>query len=262
MIKDVRDYKTPAAPKTTILRPQPGDTLIDPEQQKLYRSGIGMLLYLVKHSRPDISNATRELSKVGDGATMAHWKQLLRTIKYTIKTKNKALKLKPKMQDNQTFYIEGLSDSSFGEDRDTRMSVYGYVVYFCGAPIATKSKLGRSVTLSSTEAEHFALSEVVKEILFVKQLMDTIGIPIQLPIIVRVDNVGAMFLANNFSVGQRTKHIDIRTHFIREYIEDGIIKVIFIRTDDNVADIFTKNTTEELYDKHSSNLIETIPENA
>jgi Reverse transcriptase (RNA-dependent DNA polymerase) len=213
MIENVRKYKTPAAPKSTILRPQPGDTLISPEQQKLYRSGIGMLLYLVKHSRQDISNATSELSKIGDGATLANWNQLLRAIKYTISTKNKALKMKPILNDN-LFYIEGISDSSFGEDRDTKNSVYGYVVYFCGAPVATKSKLGRSVTLSSTEAEYFAVSKVAKEVLFIKQLMDTIGISIQLPITVKVDNIGAMFLGNNSSVGQRTKHIDIRNPFV------------------------------------------------
>ena len=257
LIEGVKNYTTPAAPKTTIMRPQPGDPLISTEQQKLYRSGVGMLLYLVKHSRPDISNATRELSKVGDGATEAHWKQLLRAIKYTINTKNKALKMKPKKQDNM-FYLEGISDSSFGEDKDTRISVFGYVVYFCGAPVATKSKLGRSVTLSSTEAEHFAVSEVAKEVLFIKQLLDTIGIEIKLPIIVRVDNVGAIFLGNNFSVGQRTKHIDIRAHFVREYIEDDILKLVFIRTDDNDADIFTKNTSEDLYNKHSNKLVEEL----
>jgi hypothetical protein len=117
-----------------------------------------MLLYLVKHSRPDISNATRELSKVGNGATQAHWKQLLRVIKYTVQSKNKALKMKPKKMDEQ-FHLDGISDSSFGEDKDTRISVIDYVVCFCGAPVATKSKLGRSVTLSSTEAEHFVVSE-------------------------------------------------------------------------------------------------------
>jgi transposase InsO family protein len=257
LVEDVREYKTPAAPKTTIVRPQPGDPLISVEKQKMYRSGVGMLLYLVKHSRPDISNATRELSKVGDGATEAHWKQLLRAIKYTISTKNKALKMQPKMKKNM-FYLEGISDSSFGEDKDTRISVYGYVVYFCGAPVATKSKLGRSVTLSSTEAEHFAVSEVAKEILFIKQLLETIGIEVELPIIVRVDNVGAIFLGNNFSVGQRTKHIDIRTHFVRKYIEDDILKLVFIRSEDNDADIFTKNTTEDLYVKHSNKMVEEL----
>jgi hypothetical protein len=196
------------------VQPQPGEQLISEESQKQYRSGVGIILYLVKHSRPDISNATRELSKVVDGATEAHWKQLLKAIKYTIMTKNKALKMKPKMRNN-LFFIEGISDSSFGEDKDTRISVYGYVAYFCGAPVATKSKLGQSVSLSSTEAEHFAVSEVAKEILFIKQLLETIGIQVELPIIIRVDNVGAIFLGNNYSVGQRTKHIDTRTHFVR-----------------------------------------------
>jgi hypothetical protein len=64
---------------------------------------------------------------------------------------------------------------------------------------------------------------------------------VNLPIIVRVDNVGAIFLGNNFSVGQKTKHIDIRAHFVREYIEDDILKLVLIRSEDNDADIFVGN---------------------
>ena len=102
----------------------------------------------------------------------------MRLIKYVVDTEDYELKIKPKQNGNM-FVLEGTSDSG---DTDTRIIVYGYIIYFCGAPIATKSKLGRSVTLSSTEAEHFAVSEVAKEILFVKQLMYTIGIDIKLPI--------------------------------------------------------------------------------
>jgi Reverse transcriptase (RNA-dependent DNA polymerase) len=257
LIEDIKEYKTPAAPKTSIVRPQPGEPLISPDDQKLYRSGVGMLLYLVKHSRPDISNAVRELSKVADGATLGNWKSMLRTIKYVIDTETKALKLNPKPK-NGLFFMEGLSDSNFAEDKETRISVYGYVLYFCGAPIATKSKMGRSVTQSSTEAEYFAVSEIAKEILFTKQLLDTIGIKIELPIVIRVDNIGAIFLANNFSIGQRTKHIDIRAHFIREYIEDDILKLVFIRSEDNDSDIFTKNLSEDLFNKHSNKMIEEL----
>jgi hypothetical protein len=94
--------------------------------------------------------------------------------------------------------------------------------------------------------------------LFIKQLLETIGIEVELPIIVRVDNVGAIFLGNNFSVGQRTKHIDIRSHFVRNYIEDDILKLVFIRSEDNDADIFTKNTTEDLYIKHSNKMVEEL----
>jgi hypothetical protein len=179
------------------MRPKPGYPLISPEQQKLCRSGVGMLLNLVRYSRPDISNATRELSKVGDVATEANKNQLICAIKYTVPTNNKALKLKPKMQEG-LFHLEGISDSCFAEDKDTRISVYGFVVYFCGASVATKSKLGRSLKLSSTEAEHFVMSEVAQEVLYIKQLLDTIGIEIKLPIEIRVENIGAMFIGNNF----------------------------------------------------------------
>jgi hypothetical protein len=174
----------------------------------------------------------------------------MRCIKYVLDTKNKALKMHPKQETNNEFKIEGISDSEFAGDRDTRISVYGYIIYFCGAPIAWKSKSGKSVTLSSTEAEYFATSEIAKEIIFIKNVIESIGIKLQYPIIIRVDNTGAIYIANNHTTGQRTKHIDIRAHFVREFIEDGIIKIIFIRSEDNDADIYMKNTTEELFEKH------------
>ena len=76
------------------------------------------------------------------------------------------------------------------------------------------------------------------------------GINIVYPIEVKVDNVGAIYLSNNFSLSQRTKHIDIRRHFVREYVEDGILKIVFVPTEDNEADINTKNTGEEIYIRH------------
>ena len=251
-------FKTPAGPKTIIMRPEPGDPLISKTDQTIYRSGVGMLLYLVKHSRPEISNAVRELFKVGDGATKSHWKDLMRTIKYVIDTKFRGLKVEPKYPENLTYTLEGITDSEYAGDRDTRISVYGYIIYFCGAPIAWKSKSGKSVTLSSTEAEYFAISEVAKELLFIKQIMDSMGIHVQLPIKIKTDNVGAIFLSNNYTTSQRTKHIDIRTHFVRQHIEDGIFKIEFVKSTNNDADIFTKNTTEEIFNKHADKNVEPI----
>ena len=259
LVKSNREYQTPGAPHTVIIRPQPGDPLISSEDQKKFRSGVGMLLYLVKHSRPDIANAVRELSKVADGATTAHWNALMRTIKFVLDTEDYGLKIKPSKRKGM-FYLEGISDSEYAGDKDTRISVYGYILYFCGAPIAWKSKAGKSVTLSSTEAEYFGLSEISKEVIFVKNVLDTMGIEIEYPIIIKVDNVGAIYLAHNYTTGQRTKHIDIRTHFVREYIEDGIIKVIFVKSEDNDADILTKNPTEKIFKRHASKNVEEVEE--
>ena len=256
LVESVKFYSTPAIPRTVILRPKVTDARLSAEDQSKYRSGVGMLLYLVKHSRPDIANAVRELSKVADGATEDHWKALLRVIKYVLSTEAYGLKIKPSLK--ETFYMDRISDSEYAGDKDTRVSVYGYILYFCGAPIAWKSKAGKSVTLSSTEAEYVASSEIAKEAIFVKNILESVGIEIELPIKIRVDNVGAIYLANNYATSQRTKHIDVRAHFLREYIENGVLKVIFIRSEDNDADILTKNTAEELFHTHARKNVEEI----
>jgi hypothetical protein len=253
-IQTERVYKTPASPKTVVMRPEENDPLITQSDQSLYRSGVGMLLYLVKHSRPDLANSVRELTKVLDGATQAHWKAMIRVIKYVLDTKMQALKLQPKKErDLKSYFLEGISDSEFAGDREKRISVFGYITYFCGAPISWKSKSSKSVTLSSTEAEYFASSEAAKELMFIYNLIKGIGEEknLELPITLRVDNTGAIYLANNHTTSPRTKHIDIRAHYVRELIDNGIIKIIFIKSEDNDADIFTKNVSEELFNKHT-----------
>jgi hypothetical protein len=154
--------------------------------------------------------------------------------------------------------LKGFSDSEFAGDRNNRISVYGYVVYYCGAPISWKSKSGKSVTLSSTEAEYYAVSEAAKELVFVNNILRSMDISVQLPIPLHVDNTGAIYLANNFTTGQRTKHIDIRAHYVRELIVMGFLMTIFVRSEDNDADLMTKNVTEELYNTHSEKWIEEI----
>jgi hypothetical protein len=152
------------------MRPQEGDVLIGPEKQTEFRSGVGMLLYLIKHSRPEISNPVQELTKIVDGATPGHWKAMERKIKYVLDTDNYALKIKPNKK-NGVFTLGGVSDSEFGGDKDTRISVYGYLQFFCGGLIAWMSKAGKSVTLSSMEAEYFGTSELAKEVIFAKQIL-------------------------------------------------------------------------------------------
>jgi hypothetical protein len=256
-IKTERIYLTPGAPKTVIMRPDPNDPMISKEMQTKYRSGVGMLLYLVKHSRPNLANAVRELSKVLDGATEAHWKSLLRTIKFVFDTKWYALNLDPTIRHDRKLYLEAYSDSEFAGDRDTRTSVYGFIVFFCGARISWKSKSNRSVTLSSTEAEYYACSEAAKELLFIKNMIEGIKEEqrLILPMTLRIDNTGAIYIANNQTTGPRTKHIDIRVHYVRNMILDNIFKTQFVKTTENIADIFTKNTSEGTFIKLSDLLV-------
>lgn len=254
-----KEVKIPAGSGFTVMRPREGDVTITDEDQSVYRTGVGMLLYLVKLSRPEISNATRELTKVLQAATENHYKGMLRVIKYIFETENIALKLKPILKNGMIFQLHGYCDSDYAGDKDTRISVFGYILYFCGCPISWKSKSGRSVTLSSTEAEYVAISELAKEVMFVKQLLESLGFELEYPIIIHVDNVSAIYLAYNHSISQRTKHMDCRMHYVREYVEDNILKVVFVSTDNNVADVFTKNTPEKIFKRHVPKFLAPLP---
>ena len=108
----------------------------------------------------------------------------------------------------------------------------------------------KSVVLSTTEAEYMALSEVVKELKLFEQLLQTMNIEVELTITVHMDNVGAIWISNNRNTGDRTKHIDIRASLVKGYQEDGKIIIKFVKSEDNEADMFTKNTANIIFQKH------------
>lgn len=109
--------------------------------------------------------------------------------------------------------------------------------------------------MSSTEAEWYSLSEGVKDVIFLSQLIESMGIHVTLPIKVRVDNIGAIFMSENASATARTKHVDIRSKYVREYAVNGVLKIIFVRSDKNDTDIMTKNLGSDLHTRHAAKLI-------
>ena len=125
-----------------------------------------MLLYLVKHSRPDIANCVRELSKVLDGPSEASYKEMLRCIKYVLDSKDMGLKIEPIGDKHDAWEIICYSDSDWAGDPESRRSVSGYIIYVQGVPVIWKSKSQNQVSLSSSESEWYALSEAVKDRLY------------------------------------------------------------------------------------------------
>ena len=245
---------TPGTQSFTPRRLENEEAKVSSKDHETYRSGVGTLLYLTKHSRPDISNPVRELSKTMDAPTSAHLKEMYMLIRFVLPTKDYGLKFKL-IKSIRKWVLKALSDSDFARDKETRISIFGYVIYFCGIPIAWRSKGMESVVLSTTEAEYMALSEVVKEFKFIVQQLQTMNITVELPITVHVDNVGAIWLSNTRNTGDRTKHIDTRISFVKEYKEDGKIIIKFVKSEDNEADIFTKNTSSIIYQRHQEKLV-------
>ena len=139
------------------------------------------------------------------------------------------------------------SDSDWASCKQTRRSRTGFVVYNDAGPISWKSQLQTTTALSTCEAEYLALVETIKELLWVKQLLTEMNITVEPPIKIFVDNQAAIFLAANPSNHSRTKHIDIRHHFIREYVGAGIVELYYVDTKDNVADLLTKATSKNVF---------------
>jgi len=229
---------------------------LNEDEKKVFRSGVGKLLFLMRYSRPDILNAVRELSKwMSDGATVNHQKVMHQTMNYILHTRNRGLHLNPIMSmvdaRKEEFIIKGRGDSNYATNAETRKSTSGIEVTLNGAPIVMRSVGQKIVALSTTEAELIALAMVVQEMLYVMRILESMHLKVQKPMIVECDNKGAVDLCNSWTVGGRTKHIDTRYYFLRELKEEGVIAFRWISGKINSADLFTKNLPNPLFTKHA-----------
>ena len=120
---------TPGTPRFTARRLENEEDKSNTRDHETYRSGVGTLLYLTKHSRPDISNPVRELSKTMDAPAPAYLKEMYKLIMFVLSTKDYGLKFKL-IKSIRKRVLKALSDSDFASDKETRISVYGYVIYF------------------------------------------------------------------------------------------------------------------------------------
>ena len=248
--KGMQKYRTPGTPGQGLVRVTDPKDKLDPELHSRYRTGTGMLLYMVKHSRPDLANAVRELTKCLDGASERAYKEMLRVIKYLLDTSEKGLKVFPGGFGKTKWLLVLYSDSDWAGDKNDRKSIGGYMLFLNGVLICWRSKGQKVVSLSSSEAEFYACSEAVKEIPFVVQLLLFLGIPVELPVEVWVDNIGAIFMSENATSSVRTRHMDTRFRFTEQLQTDGLIKIKFVPTAKNLADGNTKNVSGDILDSH------------
>ena len=242
--KAVKEQTSPGYPNQSLKKISKRSEVV---REKEYRSLIGKILYYVNKMDLACSNAIRELTQHLDAPGEKHWKALGRLIGY-LKTR---IGVGKKIRRPLELRVIGWSDSDYAKAVD-RKSVSGNTTTIGGSIIYGTSKGQNSVCLSSTEAEYVAMCTLAKEIRFEQQLLDEIaGKEHVYPSIIFEDNIGAIFVAKNRQVGQRTKHIDVRHHFIRELIDRKLLAVEFTRSENNYSDILTKNVVQELFTKHA-----------
>ncbi|KAG2758626.1 hypothetical protein Pcac1_g29253 [Phytophthora cactorum] len=202
-----------------------------------YRNAVGCLMYLMVGTRPDLAAAVGVLSQFAADPCPTHWQALKRVFRYIQGTKTHGIEFQGSCEDG----LQGYSDADWAGDIESRRSTSGYAFMMNGGCISWRSKKQRTVALSSTEAEYMALSEATQEAVWLKVFLCELGeMANDEAVKIYEDNQGSIALAKNPEFHKRTKHIDIRYHFVREKVEDGQVVLQYVSTTDMLADIMTK----------------------
>jgi hypothetical protein len=214
------------------------------EDRLLYQSMLGSIMYAMLWTRPDLGYAVSLLGRFSANPGPEHWNCMKHVLRYLQRTKNMVIEY----NGNTPFNFHGFSDSDWAEDRATRRSTSGNVFLMAGGAISWASKRQATVAVSSTEAEYMAAAFAAKELIWLRQLLLELERQFidpdernDLPAtILYGDNTGSNSLTRNPEHHQRTKHIDVIYHFIRERVESNEIDVIYIPTEEMTADLLTK----------------------
>lgn len=201
-----------------------------------YREAIGSLIYLAIATRPDISYAIGSCSRFMEKPSQMHANAVKRILKYVKGTLNFGIYY----ESNCDFGLRGYSDADYAGDVDNRRSTLGYAFLYGSCLISWCSAKQRSVTLSTTESEYVAAAEAMKELIWLKRLLKEIAPEDDRWPQFYMDCQSAIKLVKNPEFHKRTKHIEVRYHFIREKYEKGEFDLEYVSTDKQIADVFTK----------------------
>ncbi len=209
--------------------------------KKIYESMVGSLLYSSISTRPDISYAVSVISRYMKNPGQKHEEAAIKILRYLKGTVNTGLEYNCKDQlNNKELIIDAYCDADWSGDLDDRKSTTGYVIKLNGCSISWASKKQATVSLSSAEAEYMAISTTIQELKWIKQLIKEIT-GIEPKVNLWCDNQAAILISSNDVYHNRTKHIDIRHHFIRDAIQNKELEINYINTKQQIADILTKS---------------------
>ena len=205
---------------------------------KYYQSIVGSIMYLAVNTRPDIQHAVNTLSQFNNDPTEEHLdaaKHLLRYINTTINFK--ICYRKSSIKDPYCYV-----DADWGGNLVDRRSYTGYVFFMANGPVTWESKKQTTVALSSTEAEYMALTQATKEAIYLRNLLSQMQFQniVTDPTKMYSDNLSSQQLVKHPIYHARTKHIDIKHHYVRDKYKDGDVTLVYTSTNDMVADVLTK----------------------
>ena len=249
-VSDCRPVATPGEVNLKLVKSNGEQKLVDP---KVYRSLVGSLLFIGKQTRPDILQIVNQLSRFLDRPDESHWKAAKHVLRYLKGT----IDLRLTFSKNSSFEIVGDSDADWSGDLDDRKSTTGYYFKFQGngGAISWEVKKQATVALSTAEAEYQAMAAAAQEAIYLRSLLEDLGIPTKKPIDIGEDNQSCIKMCHNPVMHKRSKHIDTKFHFIRERVENKEIKIHYVPTEEMTADILTKSLPRVKVEKHRATLL-------
>jgi len=224
---------TPAA-TTTIAAEESAE--LNGAQVAEYQSMLGGLQWIATCTRPDISFTVSQLQRHMAQPKRCHMEAAKRVLRYLM---GHPIGITYRRQEGAELQLIGYADASFASDSSTRRSQTGYAFLLCGAAVVWRSRLQPCVTLSSTEAEYVALCDASKEVRPLAQLLEFLGAE-QGVVRIMEDNAAPIRLAADTGASQRTKHIDVKYHYVREQVQNRLVSVESVRTQEQHADVLTK----------------------
>ena len=244
---DVRSISTPALANEHLHK------LDTPEiDVKSYQQAVGALMYPMLGTRPDLAYAVGILGRHAANPGEEHQRALDRVFRYLAGSKDWTLVYQRGTEEALT--LGGFVDADWANERSDRSSTSGYVFKLAGGAISWSSKKQTSIALSSTEAEYIAGAHATKEAVWLRRLLTELGLDTNDPTTLQMDNQSAMKIAKNPQFHDRTKHIEVRYHYLRRKVEDEEIELEYVPTGEQIADIMTKGLAGEKHSKFTTEM--------
>ena len=240
--------------------PSISDADLVPQYQRL----VGCLLYLAIATRPNISFYAMWLGQFNSTPTHNHFLVAKHVLRYLAGTRDLALCLgapSPRIPSTLSGYMKnvGCSDADWASDAIDRKSISGYSFFFRGSLVSWSAVKQKAIALSSTEAEYYAMAHAFKEALWLCSFLSLLKLPVPRPFPILSDNQATCSLSNSTAISARSKHIDIRHHFIHDHVQAGTFSTTWLPTADMPADIFTKVLPSVSFTRHRDVLGLSIP---
>jgi hypothetical protein len=239
---DCNPMQVPIIPGTKLTRDGEGEKI----DSTYYKQMIGSLMYMTA-TRPDLTYVVSLISRFMEAPTELHYQVVRKILRYLKGTLDYGLFYKKKKSERHK--LVGFSDSDYAGDVDDRKNTSGYVFLLNGATISLSSKKQTIVTLSTTEAEFIAAASCVCQGIWLRGILEEVKYTQQGLIMLFCDNSSTIKLSKNPVLHGRSKHIDVRFHFLRDLTKEGKVELVHCRSVEQIADILTKPLKAESFMK-------------